>query len=202
MTTPHSANSFTCHPSADVKSDRIGRGTTIWQYAVVAAGARIGEDCNINCHTFVEGEAQIGSRVTLKVGVSIWSGVTLEDDVFVGPNATFTNDLRPRSKRPRPLVPTLVKQGASIGAAATVVCGITIGRYAMVGAGALVTRDVPDHALVVGAPARIVGWVDEAGERLVEQAPGVFVSANGGRYSVGARGLLPSPQAIGDDPPV
>src|ERR1041384_3545658 len=105
-------SAFTVHPTAGGQPRDIGPGTTIWQFAVVLAGARIGSDCNLNCHTFVEGDVIVGSRVTLKSGVYLWSGITLEDDVFVGPNATFSNDLRPRSKRRTTPVPTLVKRGA------------------------------------------------------------------------------------------
>jgi acetyltransferase-like isoleucine patch superfamily enzyme len=179
------------HPTADVQTRQIGAGTTIWQFAIVLGGAQVGADCNINCHTFVEGGAVLGDRVTLKSGVYVWSGVTLEDGVFVGPNATFSNDLRPRSRRPVPVVPTLVKQGASIGAGATLRCGITVGRYAMIGLGAVVTRDVPDYALVVGVPARQRGWVDEDGETLTEGEPGVFRSPNGREYELGPNGLNP-----------
>lgn len=130
-------------------------------------GAVIGRDCNLNAHCLVEGGAVIGDRVTLKCGVYVWNGVALDDDVFVGPNATFTNDLTPRSgRRPEAWVPTRVCRGASIGGGATLVAGITVGAYAMIGAGAVVTRDVPAHALVAGVPARVRGWVCACGGRL------------------------------------
>ena len=160
------ARGFFIHPHALVESESIGAGTRVWAFAHVLSGAVVGADCNVGDHAFVEGGAVLGDRVTLKNGVAVWQGVTLEDDVFVGPYAVFTNDLVPRSKRPWTMVPTLVRQGASIGANATIVCGITIGRYAMVGAGAVVTKDVPDHALVVGCPARPVGLVCVCGRRL------------------------------------
>ncbi len=155
------------HPLALVESDAIGTGTRVWAWAHIMKGARLGADCNIGEHCFVEQGAVLGDRVTVKNGVSIWDGVTAEDDVFFGPNAVLTNDLRPRSKvRREAYVPTLIKQGASIGASATILCGVTIGSYAMVGAGAVVTKDVPPHALVLGNPARVAGLVCRCGARL------------------------------------
>ena len=145
------------HPSSDVQSKQIGEGTRIWQYVVILPGAVIGHDGNICSHCFIENKVVVGDRVTVKCGVQLWDGVTLEDDVFVGPNATFTNDLNPRSRNDAAkLLPTLVKKGASIGANATILPGLTIGEGAMVGAGAVVTKDVPPRALVVGNPARVV----------------------------------------------
>lgn len=155
------------HPLALVESDAIGPRTRIWAWAHVMKGARIGADCNVGEHCFVEGGAVLGDRVTVKNGVAVWEGVTCEDDVFLGPDAVLTNDLRPRSKVYHDAVDrTLIRQGATIGANATVVCGITIGRYAMVGAGSVVTRDVPDFALVLGNPARARGHVCVCAERL------------------------------------
>ncbi len=145
------------HPSSDVQSKQIGEGTRVWQYVVILPGAVIGRDGNICSHCFIENKVVIGDRVTVKCGVQLWDGVTLEDDVFVGPNATFTNDLEPRSRNATAsLLPTLVKKGASIGANATILPGLTIGEGAMVGAGAVVTKDVPPRTLVVGNPARAV----------------------------------------------
>ena len=145
------------HPSADVQSKQIGEGTRIWQFVVVLPGAVIGRDGNICSHCFIENQVVVGDRVTVKCGVQLWDGVTLEDDVFVGPNATFTNDLAPRSRNAAAqLLPTLVRKGASIGANATILPGLTIGEGAMVGAGAVVTKDVPPRTLVVGNPARVV----------------------------------------------
>ena len=145
------------HPSSDVQSKQVGEGTRIWQYVVVLPGAVIGRDGNICSHCFIENKVVVGDRVTVKCGVQLWDGITLEDDVFVGPNATFTNDLQPSSRNTAPtLLPTLVKKGASIGANATILPGITIGEGAMVGAGAVVTKDVPPRTLVFGNPARIV----------------------------------------------
>jgi len=152
---------FFAHPAAIVESSKIGRGTRIWAFAHVLAGADVGAECNICDHVFIENEVVIGDRVTVKCGVQLWNGVTIEDDVFVGPNATFTNDRFPRSKRyPDSASRTVVCKGASVGANATILPGIRIGKLAMVGAGAVVTRDVPDHAIVVGNPARIEGYVE------------------------------------------
>lgn len=143
------------HPLSDVQSSSIGKGTRIWQYVVVLPGARIGKDCNICAHVFVENDVIVGDRVTVKCGVQLWDGVRLEDDVFVGPNATFTNDPLPRSGRhPTTFAVTTISKGASIGANATILPGITVGAGAMVGAGAVVTRNVPPGITVVGNPAR------------------------------------------------
>jgi UDP-2-acetamido-3-amino-2,3-dideoxy-glucuronate N-acetyltransferase len=155
------------HPNALCESSRIGPGTKVWAFAHVLPGAQVGADCNICDHVFVENDVVIGDRVTVKCGVQLWDGVRLEDDVFIGPNATFTNDIFPRSKRyPPAFGQTLVRQGSSIGANATILPGVTIGPRAMVGAGAVVTRSVPANAIVAGNPAKIVGYVDT-----VEQAP-------------------------------
>jgi UDP-2-acetamido-3-amino-2,3-dideoxy-glucuronate N-acetyltransferase len=149
------------HPQALVESSRIGPGTKVWAFAHVLPGAAIGSDCNICDHVFIENDVRIGDRVTIKCGVQVWDGVSLEDDVFVGPNATFTNDAFPRSKEwPREFSKTIVRAGASIGANATLLPGITVGARAMIGAGAVVTRDVPPNAIVVGNPAFIKGYVD------------------------------------------
>ena len=145
------------HPSSDVQSKQIGEGTRIWQYVVILPEAIIGRDCNICSHCFIENKVVVGDRVTIKCGVQLWDGVTLEDDVFVGPNVTFTNDLQPRSRNAAAeLLPTVVKKGASIGANATILPGLTIGEGAMVGAGSVVTKDVPSGVTVVGNPARSV----------------------------------------------
>jgi UDP-2-acetamido-3-amino-2,3-dideoxy-glucuronate N-acetyltransferase len=149
------------HPQALVESPRIGSGTRIWAFAHVLPGAVIGADCNICDGVFIENDVQVGDRVTVKCGVQLWDGVRLADDVFVGPNATFTNDPAPRSRqKPSAFAITRVERGASIGANATLLPGITIGAGAMIGAGAVVTRSVPPHARVVGNPGRIVGYVD------------------------------------------
>lgn len=145
------------HPLADVAEASIGSGTRVWQFVVILRGARIGADCNICAHTLIEGDVIIGDRVTVKSGVFLWDGTRIEDDVFIGPNATFTNDLMPRSKvYPEAFSGIIVRRGASIGANATLLPGITIGEFAMVGAGAVVTKDVEAHSVVVGNPARVI----------------------------------------------
>ena len=157
------------HPSAIVESDAIGPGTRIWAFAHVLDGAKIGSECKIGDHAFVEGGATLGDRVTVKNASLIWHGVTIEDDVFVGPRVTFTNDLTPRveyATGPEDWVSTTVRRGVSIGANSTILCGITLGAYAMVGAGAVVIRDVPSHGLVVGNPARQIGWSCVCGHRI------------------------------------
>ncbi|HEU4391617.1 MAG TPA: WxcM-like domain-containing protein [Blastocatellia bacterium] len=159
--TATSSSEYFKHPAAIVESNNIGSRTRIWAFAHVLPGAVIGEDCNICDHVFIENNVRIGDRVTIKCGVQLWDGVVLEDDVVIGPNATFTNDAFPRSKKPpAEFLKTTIEAGASIGANATILPGITIGRNAMVGAGAVVTRDVPPSALVVGNPASISGYVE------------------------------------------
>jgi UDP-2-acetamido-3-amino-2,3-dideoxy-glucuronate N-acetyltransferase len=153
------------HETAIVETSEIGEGTRVWAYSHILPGARIGRDCNICDHTFIENDVILGDRVTVKCGVQLWDGLRVEDDVFIGPNSTFTNDKWPRSKffidrYPR----TLLRKGCSIGANATILPGIIIGDNAMVGAGAVVTHNVPPHAKVVGNPARIVGYVDVIAE--------------------------------------
>jgi acetyltransferase-like isoleucine patch superfamily enzyme len=157
------------HPWGLCESDQVGPGTRVWAFAHVLPGAVIGADCNIGDHAFVEGGARIGDRVTVKNGVLVWDGVTIEDDAFLGPGVVFTNDLKPRAHIKRSgnqLLPTLVLEGATLGANATVVCGITIGAHAFVAAGAVVTRDVPDFAFMAGNPAVQRGSVCRCGERL------------------------------------
>jgi UDP-2-acetamido-3-amino-2,3-dideoxy-glucuronate N-acetyltransferase len=149
------------HPLSDIQCNNIGEGTRVWQFVVILPGARIGRDCNICAHCLIENDVVVGDRVTIKSGVQLWDGIRLEDDVFVGPNATFTNDLFPRSKKhPDSFSNTIVRKNASIGANATLLPGVVIGRHAMVGAGAVVVGDVPEGAIVVGNPARIVSWIE------------------------------------------
>lgn len=150
---------FFKHPHAIVESSRIGEGTRVWAFAHVLPDAIIGRDCNICDHVFIENGVTVGDRVTVKCGVQLWDGVRIEDDVFIGPNVTFTNDPFPRSKQHLDKYPeTVVRKGASIGANATILPGLTIGPGAMIGAGAVVTRSVPRDAVVVGNPARIVRY--------------------------------------------
>jgi len=155
--------SYKKHPAAIVETENIGAGTRVWAFVHILPGAQIGSDCNLCDHVFIENDVVIGDRVTLKSGVQLWDGVRIEDDVFIGPNVTFTNDPFPRSKQYlEKYVTTLIQKGASIGANATVLPGITIGQNAMVGAGSVVTKDVPPNAIVVGNPARIVSYVLQA----------------------------------------
>lgn len=149
------------HTQAEVQSTTIGAGTRIWQFVVVLAGAKIGQECNICSHCLIENDVIIGDRVTVKSGVQLWDGLRVGDDVFIGPNASFANDRFPRSKKtPEKFLQTTVERGASIGAGATILPGVTIGRNAMVAAGAVVTRSVPPNAIVVGNPAKIVGYME------------------------------------------
>ncbi|MGH8513490.1 MAG: acyltransferase, partial [Gammaproteobacteria bacterium] len=176
------------------ESSDVGAGTRVWAFAHIMEGAIVGTDCNICDHAFIESGARIGDRVTVKNNVLVWDRVTVEDEVFLGPNAVFTNDLTPRvafKKKPDEFVPTLVRRGASIGANVTIVCGVTIGEQAMIGAGSVVTRDVPAHALVAGNPARRIGWVCTCGKTL---NPGLQCLACNRRYTLtdGALGLKAS----------
>lgn len=149
------------HPQSDVQSSQIGPNTRIWQYCVVLPGAVIGRNCNLCAHVLVENDVTIGDGVTIKSGVQLWDGLEVEDDVFIGPNVTFSNDPFPRSlQRPREYSRTVVRKGASIGANATILPGVTIGEHAMVAAGAVVTRNVPAYGIVIGNPAVITGYVD------------------------------------------
>lgn len=172
----------------DVQSITIGEGTQIWQYTVVLPNARIGRNCNINAHCFVENDVTLGDRVTVKCGVYLWDGIEIGDDVFIGPNTTFINDLYPRSKHHGKSIPrTVLGQGSSIGANSTVLAGVTVGRYAMVGAASLVSRNVPPFALAYGNPARIKGFVCKCGSRL----PDTWIcSACGREYFLSPRGVL------------
>jgi UDP-2-acetamido-3-amino-2,3-dideoxy-glucuronate N-acetyltransferase len=178
------------HPTALVASREIGEGTRIWAFANVLAGARIGRDCNICDRCFVENEVVLGDRVTVKCGVSLYDGLTLEDDVFVGPGVIFSNDPRPRSRHRLEAYPaTRVCRGASLGAGAILLPGVTVGRFAMVGAGALVTRDVADFALVFGSPARLHGHVCRCG-RTLRFENGAATCVCGGSYALGQDGTV------------
>ena len=178
-------NDVFVHPQGLCESTNVGPRTRVWAFAHILPGARIGADCNVCDHVFVENDVVVGDRVTLKCGVQLWDGVRLEDDVFVGPNATFTNDPFPRSRRPpERFAITIVRAGASIGANATILPGLTIGSGAMVGAGAVVLRSVPPMAIVVGNPARIVGYVDAGTPKHVPTEPALQVES-----ATGVRGV-------------
>lgn len=168
MTTGTDRNFFV-HPLGLCESEDIGEGTRIWAFAHVMAGATLGKHCNVCDHSFIESGVTLGNRVTVKNAVLIWDRVSVADDVFLGPNMVFTNDLTPRAtvkKNRDQLLPTIVERGATIGANATIVCGVTIGSWAFVAAGAVVIKSVPAHALMVGNPARRVGWSCNCGDRL------------------------------------
>jgi UDP-2-acetamido-3-amino-2,3-dideoxy-glucuronate N-acetyltransferase len=178
------------HPTAVVDDGAtIGAGSKIWHFAHVLGGSRLGEGVIVGQNCVLGPDVAIGSRVKIQNNVSVYKGVTLEDGVFCGPSCVFTNVINPRAEieRKSEFRPTLVRRGATIGANATILCGNTIGRYAMIGAGAVVTRDVPDFALAVGVPARAVGWVSRAGHRL---GPDLVCPATGERYRLGDNGAL------------
>jgi UDP-2-acetamido-3-amino-2,3-dideoxy-glucuronate N-acetyltransferase len=157
------------HERALCETDQIGERTRIWAFAHVMKGAKIGADCNVCDHAFIESGAVLGDRVTVKNAVLVWDKVTIEDEVFLGPNMVFTNDMTPRvafKKPPAEFLPTKVERGVSIGANATIVCGVTVKTQAFIGAGTVIIRDVPAHAMMVGNPARRVGWMCACGEKL------------------------------------
>ena len=155
-------SNYFIHEKAIVESDRIGTGTKIWAFSHVLPRAVVGRNCNICDGVFIENDVVVGDNVTIKCGVQLWDGLRVADDVFIGPNATFTNDIFPRSKvYPEKFRETIISKGASIGANATILAGVTIGESAMIGAGSVVVKDVPAFAKVVGNPAKIIGYVDE-----------------------------------------
>ncbi|CAN7723200.1 acyltransferase [Paenibacillus sp. LjRoot153] len=159
--------SYFQHAQSIVESSNIGNKTRIWAFAHILPGAVIGENCNINDHTFIENDVILGNNVTVKSGVFIWDGIRIHDNVFIGPNVTFTNDLRPRSKQyPDKFLTTTIEEGASIGANATIIGGITIGKYAMIGAGSVVTKSIPANTLWYGNPARFKSYICNCGEQL------------------------------------
>jgi len=155
------------HPLSDVQSKNIGQDTKIWQFCVILPGAVIGNNCNINSHVFIENDVVIGNNVTVKSGVQLWDGIRIGDNVFIGPNVTFTNDTVPRSKvYPLTFKKTIVNNGASIGANSTILAGITIGSYALIGAGSVVTKDIPDFSVWYGNPAKHMGYITKSGTLL------------------------------------
>jgi UDP-2-acetamido-3-amino-2,3-dideoxy-glucuronate N-acetyltransferase len=160
------------HPLADVKTDLIGQKTNIWQFCVVLPNAKIGSDVNLCSHCFVENDVIIGDRVTIKSGVQLWDGLRVGDDVFIGPNVSFTNDKFPRSKiRLEKLLSTIIDSGASIGAGSVILPGITIGKNVMIGAGSVVTSSIPENAIVVGNPSKIIGYVDLQKNSITNKLP-------------------------------
>ena len=163
-----SKNYFCYEPAVVDDGVTVGDGTKIWHFAHILGGSKIGERCVISQNVMIGPNVSVGNGCKIQNNVSLYEGVTLEDDVFCGPSMVFTNVLLPRAfvNRRSEFLPTLIKKGASIGANATIICGNTVGSYAMVGAGAVVTRDVPDYALVLGAPAKRIGWVSRSGDRL------------------------------------
>lgn len=195
MSEQDEAGRFFRHPQALVETSNVGEGTRVWAFTHVLPGAVIGRECNICDQVFIENEVTVGDRVTVKCGVQLWDGVHLEDDVFIGPNVTFTNDPFPRSKQyPDSYPTTRVCVGASIGANATILPGLTIGEKAMVGAGAVVTRDVPRNAIVVGNPARIAGYVQAE----YQSAAKSFAKDGQGSSALGVAGasLIHLPQVV------
>lgn len=175
--------SFYLHPQGICESQHVGEGTRIWAFAHVLPEARIGKDCNICDGVFIENDVVLGDRVTVKCGVQLWDGLRIEDDVFIGPNATFSNDKFPRSKvHDRPFSVTSIAKGASIGANCTILPGISIGRYAMVGAGSVVTRNVPPYSIVTGNPARLTAYVDT--KKVSRKRPELISSPPSREFSV------------------
>lgn len=172
------------HPTAEVYTTQIGEGTMVWQFAVILPDAVLGKDCNVNAHVFIENKVTIGDRVTIKSGVYLWDGLTVENDVMIGPNVTFTNDKYPRSKNKNyQQLDTILREGCSIGAGSILLAGLEVGSFAMVAAGALVTKSVPNHALVLGNPAKIVGWVGYDGVPM-KQNNGLWIDSNENSWKV------------------
>lgn len=177
------------HPSAIVDTLLIGSNTRIWAFVHILETVTIGSNCNVCDHCFIEQNVHIGNYVTIKSGIYIWEGVTIEDNVFLGPNVVFTNDVRPRSKQYVEVQQTLIKEGASVGANSTILAGVTLGKYCMTGIGSVITKDVPDYALVYGNPARIKGWVDEFGQKLKQHTATEWISVDGIMYHQTPNGL-------------
>lgn len=172
-------NNYYKHPSSIVDTEQIGYDTRIWAFVHILKDVTIGSNCNICDHCYIEQGVTLGNNVTVKCGIYIWEGVEIDDDVFLGPNVVFTNDVRPRSKQYITPLKTKVMKGASIGANSTVLSGTTIGKYAMTGIGSVITRDVPDYALVYGNPAKIRGWVDEKGQKLKPGTGNEWIAEDG-----------------------
>jgi UDP-2-acetamido-3-amino-2,3-dideoxy-glucuronate N-acetyltransferase len=189
VTISKSESDFFLHPSAVVdEGTQIGAGSKIWHFSHILSGCNIGKDCSLGQNVMVGPDVEVGNRVKIQNNVAVFKGVTIEDDVFCGPSMVFTNVLTPRAfvERKDEFLPTLVGKGATIGANATIICGVRIGRYAMIGAGSVVTKDVLDHALVVGNPARKIGWVSRSGERMTDD---LTCPRTGEEYQAASNGL-------------
>ena len=172
------------HPLSDVQSKNIGESTIIWQFSVILEKAIIGRNCNINCHTFIENNVIIKDNVTIKSGVYLWDGIRIEDNVFIGPNVTFVNDKYVKSKQyPKAFLLTKIEKGASIGANATILGGVTIGKCALVGAGAVVTKNVLSNQIVAGNPAKVIGYINDSGEKLKKQ-DNKYWDSEGNEYEI------------------
>jgi UDP-2-acetamido-3-amino-2,3-dideoxy-glucuronate N-acetyltransferase len=185
---------YSVHPSAVVDEPvEIGEGTQVWHYSHVMSGAKIGAHCVIGQNVFIATGAILGHRIKVQNNVSIYDGVVLEDDVFCGPSMVFTNVINPRSfiSRKREYRQTLVKRGATIGANATIVCGYTVGAYAFIGAGSVVTRDVPDYAVVYGTPGRVKGWVCQCADPITFRSGKALCRSCGKRYKKDRSGVRP-----------
>jgi UDP-2-acetamido-3-amino-2,3-dideoxy-glucuronate N-acetyltransferase len=170
------------HHLAEVQSKHIGEDTTVCQFVVILPGAVIGNNCIIHCNTFIENDVVIGNNVTVNAGSNLWNAIRLEDDVFLGSHVCFATDPTPRSKKRISFPLTTVKKGASLGSNTVVLPGITIGRYAIIEAGSLITKDVPDYAFMAGDPALRESWVDETGKKLVQREGGIWFSETGSRF--------------------
>jgi len=195
-------DSVRIHPTASVDLPcTIGAGTRIWHYTHVRENAAIGAGCNIGQNVYIGAGVQVGDRCKIQNNVSVYEGVTLEDEVFVGPSAVFTNVINPRAaiERKHEFQPTLVERGATVGANATVLCGITIGRWAFIGAGSVVTHSVPDFALVIGVPARRIGWICRCGVRLSLGADPIRCAACGDEYRFDSAGHLAALKSMGQN---
>lgn len=188
---------YQVHPTAVIdEGAQIGRGTRIWHFCHLMEGAVVGEDCNIGQNVFIDNNTHIGNRVKIQNQVSVYNGVTIEDDVFLGPSMVFTNVINPRSfiERKEEFQPTYVRRGATLGANSTVICGVEIGEYAMVGAGAVVTRSVLPYALVKGNPARQTGWVSKGGYKLqFDEFNKAVCPVSGDRYRLSNGRVEPLP---------
>lgn len=167
------------HEKASVLSKQIGNMTQIWQFSIVLEKAKIGKNCNINCHCFIENDVQIGDNCTIKSGVYLWDGIKIENNVFIGPNVTFTNDKFPKSKKyPLKFDKTLIKSNSSIGAGSMIIGGITIGKNCLVGAGTLITKNVPNNSIIIGSPYKIIGWLNEDGTKMKKINSQLFIDNN------------------------